>query len=557
MAILFETLQFKDDSGNVLSSGKIYTYVTGTTTPAVTYRDNTENTSHTMPILLDLSGKPPGQEIWLDSSTIYTIKICDRFNNVIQTIDNVKPSFGVSSSSITLGGNLDLNGNSIISPTSTNINITSGVGNQVISRNLSPLDNCALSSGNLKLSNTSKILDKNSSELITLTRVASALNNLNISNSSTGNPISLEIQGTDTNISLDITPKGTGNTNAVGNLTVVGDIDSPTLNVAPESGNATMSVTSLDTTQISKILIQANKAGLNYNPASLSISGTNTNPPKLKITNGDNLGNSYTLTVGGPSNLSTDTAMLFRNLTNPTYNYYMEGAALHCNEFASSYLELTNVATIDISYNSNKGINIPQGTTAEATSTAGSIRFNTDEGSLEYTDNNLTRQLSKIKYTEELAIKYISPTQRVPFPGHLLDNYDVEVQFYIRLYSTGTWVISYYMGFADDLDVSITADPYWSNNTSAWASSSRILAHTTTLGSAYAPFKVLFKKRNGVISYHCRGFNPLYGGMPAEENRGTLPNVSNLRYLSLFFQGIPNFTYAAVVPQVTSYLIKK
>jgi hypothetical protein len=54
------------------------------------------------------------------------------------------------------------------------------------------------------------IADSNNNELISFTTTASAVNQLNIANSATGGAVNLSAVGTDTNISIALTPKGTG-----------------------------------------------------------------------------------------------------------------------------------------------------------------------------------------------------------------------------------------------------------------------------------------------------------------------------------------------------------
>ena len=49
--------QFLDDSGNVLTGGKIYTYSAGTTTPLATYTSNLGTSAHTNPIILNAAGR--------------------------------------------------------------------------------------------------------------------------------------------------------------------------------------------------------------------------------------------------------------------------------------------------------------------------------------------------------------------------------------------------------------------------------------------------------------------------------------------------------------------
>jgi len=44
--------QFLDANGNPLSGGKVYTYAAGTTTPLVTYTDESGTTPNTNPVIL-------------------------------------------------------------------------------------------------------------------------------------------------------------------------------------------------------------------------------------------------------------------------------------------------------------------------------------------------------------------------------------------------------------------------------------------------------------------------------------------------------------------------
>lgn len=57
---------------------------------------------------------------------------------------------------------------------------------------------------------TSTLLDSNSVAYVTATATASAVNNANIANSATGNAVVISAIGTDTNINLNVMPKGTG-----------------------------------------------------------------------------------------------------------------------------------------------------------------------------------------------------------------------------------------------------------------------------------------------------------------------------------------------------------
>ena len=84
--------QFLDDSGNVLTGGKIYTYYAGTTTPLATYTSNSGNTAHTNPIILNAAGRIATGELWLTTGIGYKFVLKDSNNVLIATYDNVPSS---------------------------------------------------------------------------------------------------------------------------------------------------------------------------------------------------------------------------------------------------------------------------------------------------------------------------------------------------------------------------------------------------------------------------------------------------------------------------------
>ena len=89
--------QFFDNSGNVLTGGKIYTYEAGTTTPLATYTSSTGNTAHTNPIVLDAAGRvPSGGEIWNNFVKLYKFVLKTSADVTIATYDNVGGSFNAS-----------------------------------------------------------------------------------------------------------------------------------------------------------------------------------------------------------------------------------------------------------------------------------------------------------------------------------------------------------------------------------------------------------------------------------------------------------------------------
>lgn len=82
--------QFFDNSGNVLTGGKIYTYLAGTTTPAVAYTTFVGNVAWSNPIILDAAGRVSGSgEIWITSGVRYKFVLTDSNDVLIGTYDNI------------------------------------------------------------------------------------------------------------------------------------------------------------------------------------------------------------------------------------------------------------------------------------------------------------------------------------------------------------------------------------------------------------------------------------------------------------------------------------
>lgn len=81
--------QFLDNSGNVLTGGKIYTYAAGTTTPQVTYTSGTGAVAHSNPIILDASGRVPSGEIWLTDGLSYKFVLTTSADVLIATYDGI------------------------------------------------------------------------------------------------------------------------------------------------------------------------------------------------------------------------------------------------------------------------------------------------------------------------------------------------------------------------------------------------------------------------------------------------------------------------------------
>jgi hypothetical protein len=81
--------QFFTNTGAVLTGGKLYTYLAGTTTPATTYTTNAGNVARTNPVVLDAAGRvPDGGEIWILPIS-YKFILRDSNNVLIATYDNI------------------------------------------------------------------------------------------------------------------------------------------------------------------------------------------------------------------------------------------------------------------------------------------------------------------------------------------------------------------------------------------------------------------------------------------------------------------------------------
>lgn len=82
--------QFFDNSGNVLTGGKLYTYLAGTTTPQPAYTTSAGNIAWSNPIILDAAGRVSGSgEIWLTNGIQYKFILRDSNDVLIATYDNI------------------------------------------------------------------------------------------------------------------------------------------------------------------------------------------------------------------------------------------------------------------------------------------------------------------------------------------------------------------------------------------------------------------------------------------------------------------------------------
>jgi hypothetical protein len=94
--------QFFTNTGAVLTGGKLYTYLAGTTTPEATYTTNAGNVARTNPIVLDSAGRVPGSgEIWVTVGVSYKFLLKDSNDVLIGTYDNVPSQFSTDASLVT------------------------------------------------------------------------------------------------------------------------------------------------------------------------------------------------------------------------------------------------------------------------------------------------------------------------------------------------------------------------------------------------------------------------------------------------------------------------
>jgi parallel beta-helix repeat protein len=94
--------QFFDNAGNVLTGGKLHTYLAGTTTPQPAYTTSAGTIAWSNPIILDAAGRVSGSgEIWLTDGVQYKFILRDSNDVLIATYDNIN---GINSNFIAFTG---------------------------------------------------------------------------------------------------------------------------------------------------------------------------------------------------------------------------------------------------------------------------------------------------------------------------------------------------------------------------------------------------------------------------------------------------------------------
>lgn len=77
------------------------------------------------------------------------------------------------------------------------------------------------------------LADSAGEEILVCSDVASAVNELQITNAATGNPVLIDVTGGDANISLSVTPKGTGSINLLGSTVLLQGVDVASASALP------------------------------------------------------------------------------------------------------------------------------------------------------------------------------------------------------------------------------------------------------------------------------------------------------------------------------------
>lgn len=92
--------QFFDNNGNVLSGGKLYTYIAGSTTPLATYASSLGIVANSNPVILDSAGRVSSGGIWLILGSAYKFVIKSSTDTLIGTYDNITGGSAANASAL-------------------------------------------------------------------------------------------------------------------------------------------------------------------------------------------------------------------------------------------------------------------------------------------------------------------------------------------------------------------------------------------------------------------------------------------------------------------------
>jgi len=202
----------------------------------------------------------------------------------ITAIDSATFTTSATAAGVTLTGNtLSADGTDV----NININISPKASGNVVITRLAATNPQFLSS----------ILDSNSADLLTLTATASAVNELAIANAATGNGPTLSATGDDTNIDINITPKGTGEVNVTNIDVISGKVPfnvitnrayASFLDITDQTGSTTAATAvKFGTTEVTGAGITMVTDGSNLTRLTFAVAGTYLVAPNLQFANSD------------------------------------------------------------------------------------------------------------------------------------------------------------------------------------------------------------------------------------------------------------------------------
>lgn len=288
---------FVDATGLPLSSGKIYTYVAGTTTNKASYTDSSGDTPLSNPIILGADGV---QEIWLNTDVAYKLVIKTSADVLLNTIDNVLP---INPLGTLVPGDIDLTGFSLLTTGNEDIPLTpNGTGKVRISSayylpttdggstygistdgdgtlsftkqsSLLSSDSAPTLGGNLAIGNN-YLKDVNLNKILYGTNAVSAVNYLKVSNNVTASAPSITVTGSDTDVSMTISAKGAGTIN-VGTMLGQTELQSPgTFSILDHTNSGTLASLEGVTSQVNYLKTTPSITG---NSVAILPAGTDSN----------------------------------------------------------------------------------------------------------------------------------------------------------------------------------------------------------------------------------------------------------------------------------------
>ena len=201
--------QFFGTDNLPLAGGKVYTYLTGTSTSTPSYTDATASTANANPVILDSYGRAgiylPSRAVGGSTNLTYRIVVKTSADVTISTTDGI--TVAVEYASLSIAANIDLLTYSLVSNNNDIDLDPHGTGETRLYA--LACDTLYASTYNLNMT-TAKSLTVSGNPVINLNSVASGVNYPQVYSSVTGSPVKVAAIGSDTNVDIKVLPKGTG-----------------------------------------------------------------------------------------------------------------------------------------------------------------------------------------------------------------------------------------------------------------------------------------------------------------------------------------------------------